>query len=108
MIENTVKKLYEFLLNQEYQHVELLTAGVRLNAKEIEESIKGYGRKLAPYPEKVEIDAIEIFGTEEKAWSVVAPVYTMEEGFSDLSIELTLIEKSEDYIKVELDNIHVR
>lgn len=108
MIEKIVKELYALLLNKEYQQIESLTEGVRLNAREIEDSIKDYGRNLAPYPEKVEFDVIEIVGTEKKAWSVVAPVYTIEEGLSDLSIELTILHSASDHLKIELDNIHVR
>ena len=107
MIEKTVRTLYSLLLNRQYQQIEKMTEGIRLNSQEIEGAISDYGRNMAPYPEHVEFDLIEITGSNPKSWSVVAPVYTMEEGLSDLSLEMTLTQIDADLLKVELDNIHV-
>ncbi len=107
MIENKVEAIYSMLLNKEYQQIESLTQGIRLNAKEIENSILDYGFTLVPYPETIELDIIEIAEAKPKSWSIVAPVYTKEEGLSDLSIELTLVKNGNKKLRIELDNIHV-
>jgi hypothetical protein len=39
-------------------------------------------------------------------WSIIMPLWTAEEGRSDLSLELTLVENGET-TNVELDDIHV-
>jgi hypothetical protein len=51
---------------------------------------------------------VEVENSNPKEWSVVAPIYTSEEGCSDLSIELSLIENGKEIYKSELDNIRVR
>lgn len=51
---------------------------------------------------------IEVSGSNLKEWGVVAPIYTAEEGVSDLSIELSFTENGEAILKSELDNLRVR
>lgn len=108
MINQAIKNIYTMLLNKKFHEIETLTQGVHLNAKEIEKSILDYGRILMPYPESTKFDVIEIKGSRNQSWSVVAPIYTVEEGLSDLSLEMTLIKKGEDSLGVEIDNIHLR
>jgi len=50
---------------------------------------------------------VEVFGSNLKEWGVVAPIYTAEEGVSDLSIELSFTENGEAILKSELDNLRV-
>ena len=82
--------------------------GIRLKANEIDNAILEYGRVLISYPDQINLDVIEIENSYPKSRNVVAPVYTVEEARSDLSIEMTLIQSSKDQYKIELDNIHVR
>lgn len=108
MNEETIKKFYSLLLNRKYQQIESLTDCNRLSAKQIADIVKDYGRTIVPYPEKIKFDVIKVEKADSEEWSVVAPIYTLEEGLSDLSIELTLIKNGPDSFKIELDNIHVR
>ena len=108
MIENTVRHIYSLLCSQQYEAVEKLTNGIRLGSDEIEQSIAEYGYLLVPYPNSVELDVIEVTGSMPREWSVVAPIYTAEEGLSDLSLELSLIDNGESIYTAELDNIRVR
>jgi hypothetical protein len=108
MIENTVRYVYTLLLSKNYEDLEIFTNSNRLRADEIKESVEEYGRQLIPYPEKIELDVIEVSGSSPQEWNVVAPIYTVEEGISDLSIELSLEENDEPIFKTELDNIRVR
>lgn len=60
-------------------------------------------------PPEDAFDAMSIIGIEapgRTAYSVVCDLWTEEEGRSDLSLELTLIE-SGGGLTVELDDIHV-
>ncbi len=93
MIDKTIEKIYTMLLNKEFHEIETVTQGAHLNAAEIEKLISDYGRTLIPYPEGIKFDVIEITGSKNKSWSVVAPIYTLEESFSDLSLEMTLIKQ---------------
>jgi hypothetical protein len=108
MIEHTVRRIYSLLCNQKYGALEKLTSGIRLSADEIEQSIEEYGYLLTPYPDSVELDVIEVIGSMPREWSVVAPIYTEEEGLSDLSLELSLLDSGENIYKSELDSIRVR
>ena len=108
MIEQTVRYIYSLLHNKSYIDLARFTGGVRLNASDIEECITEYGCELVAYPEIIQLDTVEVSGSSPKEWSVVAPIYTAEEGVSDLSIELSLIENGEAILKFELDNIRVR
>ncbi|MCP3850090.1 MAG: hypothetical protein GY694_07630 [Gammaproteobacteria bacterium] len=108
MIEQAVRDIYQLLLNGEYAEISQITDEKRLNSEEISLSVKEYGCNLVPYPASIELDVIEIGGSSPREWNVVAPVYTEEEGLSDLSMELTIIENCETELRIELDNIHVR
>jgi len=108
MIEPTVRHIYSLLQSQQYDAVEKLTNGIRLSAADIEEAISEYGYRLAPYPDSVELDIVEVTGSMPREWSVVAPIFTVEEGLSDLSIELSVVENGQEIYRSELDNIRVR
>lgn len=104
-----IDEIVSLLAAREYASIELVTASKRLLAEEIEGTILRYGRTIIEPPKNFHsmIDAIEIEGASPRSWSVVVPLWTAEEGRSDLSIELTIIEDSGSP-RVELDNIRVR
>ena len=107
MFEETVRDLYELLRNGKYEEIVQITGGVRLSSNEIKYAISEYGRRLAPYPKTIDLDVIEVTGSDPKKWSVVAPVFTEEEGLSDLNIELTIIDDGHPNLKIEFDDLHV-
>lgn len=107
-IERTVQRIVSLLVAMDYQAIERLTRGQRLSAQGIREAIEEYGRRLVmPPPEKLQdLDVIEVENVVPRQWSVRVDLWTQEEGRSDLSLELTLMEADEDF-DVEIDNIHV-
>lgn len=108
MIERTVRHIYSLLQDKKYIELEAFTNRIRMSSNEIKEAISEYGRELVDYPLLIEFDAVEVKNTDPKEWSVVAPIYTREEGISDLSMELSLTETEFSYYRSELDNIRVR
>jgi hypothetical protein len=109
------KKIYDIVIQAmllisqfNYDGVEKLSNGIRLNAEQIRDAIKEYGRTVLPFPqaELKLVDVIEVINSMPKKWSVVVPFWTQEEGRSDLSLELTCIDE-EGNLRVEVDNIHV-
>jgi hypothetical protein len=50
------------------------------------------------------MDVIEIEGGNK--WSVVMPLWSEEEGRSDLSIELTIIKYGNNFV-FEIDDLHI-
>lgn len=108
MIESTVRLVYGHLLAKQYGELEKITNGSRMSASEIEEAVSDYGCELTDYPDSIQLDVIEVEGGNPKEWSVVAPIFTKEEGLSDLSLELSITDNGQPVYEIEIDNIRVR
>ena len=108
ILKNIVAHLVELLSKGDYCEVETLTSGIRLPKDQIEAAIEQYGRTLAFPPEEAFdlMDIVEIRDAFPPAWSVTMPLWTVEEGRSDLSLELTIINEPSGP-RIELDDIHV-
>ncbi len=109
-IISTTKDVVLHLVNQKYQEIEKKSSGVRLTADEISRGISDYNSELIMPPEadfEDSMDVIEIMNSNPRAWSVRYNLWTKEEGRSDLTIELTLIDNEGNNWIVEVDNIHV-
>jgi hypothetical protein len=52
------------------------------------------------------MDVIEVKNAQPRRWSIAMPLWTQEEGRSDLTLEITVIEQQNDFL-VELDDIHI-
>ena len=85
------------------------TNNTRLRAEHIRESLEEYPGALIMPPASTfdNIDAIETKGPPLRQWSLRFDLWTREEGLSDLSMELTLIDSDGECLTVELDGIHV-
>ena len=100
--------LCTMIAGRQYHEIERLTGGNRLSAQDISDRIKEYGRTvIVPPPEAVKlIDFVLVAGSVPKRWSVQIPLWTVEEGRSDLTLAVTLIENGER-LGVEIDDLHV-
>jgi hypothetical protein len=107
-VVGAVKKVFGHMAKRQYAELVALSNGVRITEEEIERAITGYGRRLVLPPDNAYelMNAIEIRGSTPRRWSAVMPLWTAEEGRSDLSMELTLNEGPSG-IQVELDDIRV-
>jgi len=103
-----LKQMTELLVAGQYLKAELLCRGIRLNARDIEAAIKGYGKTLVPPPPSAfdSMDIVEVRGSLPRRWSVTMPLWTQQEGCSDLSIEATVKEGLDGPV-IELDDIRV-
>lgn len=107
--EAAVRLTVHLLVEKRYSDLEALTRCTRLTASEMESAVAAYGRTLVFPPDETfrSLDAREIEAhPQNKKWSIVLPLWTKEEGQSDLALELTL-EREVDGTRIELDNIHV-
>ena len=106
-----VKRLIQLLSENQYSEIVAWTQARRLQEPEIEIAITEYGRTVVMPPESFYpeyIDAIRIEHSDSQEWSVVFPLWTLEEGESDLSVEFTFKEGDPAAgPELELDNIHV-
>ncbi len=109
-VEDIVREIIALLAGQQYKELERFVPGAKMTAEDIARVIQDYGKTVVPCPEPIEdlIDIIEVTDTARPTWSVVVPVYTQEEGRSDLSVELTITELEDGTYMVVLENIHVR
>lgn len=107
--EPAVRQLVALLVRQDYAGVEASSAGERLTAAELREAVSEYGATLVepPTPEQAPLDVVEIVGTMERSWSVNVPMWSAEEGRSDLTLELTVTERPGGDFALEVDDLHV-
>ena len=107
-LQQPVRAIIELLVDGKYAELETLTKGIRLTGGEMAKAIADYGRQLVVPPEDAFelMDVLEVRAVQPPRWSITMPLWTKEEGRSDLSLELTLIGDQEPF-GVELDDIHV-
>ena len=93
---------------KEYGELERLTQGVRLSAHEVAKAVADYGRTLIVPPAEAFnlMDVAQIRGSSPQRWWITMPVWTKEEGRSDLSIEMTLTAHGNGF-RIEIDDLHV-
>jgi len=103
-----VESVVVLLVTGDYEELEGLTGGVRLTASDISNAIRQYGRSLVYPPASAynAIDTVLVMGSTPPQWSVQMQLWTAEEGASDLTLEMTLIQTEKGY-QIELDDLHV-
>ena len=103
-----VVQIITMLVGAQYRQIEELTNGIRLSAREIQTAITEYGRTLALPPNSAYelLDIIRVNHVDLEQYSVRMPLWTQEEGRSDLTLELTVKIVGEN-LEVALDDIHV-
>jgi len=71
-------------------------------------AVSDYGRKLVLPPDDAFqlMNLVEVGNAQPRKWSITMPLWTREEGRSDLSISVTLIADKKGFA-IELDDIHV-
>ena len=104
-----IGELVTLLAHGEYDALLRKTRGSRLSAEQLAAAVRDYGRQIVPLPPPGYrlIDCVPIRGSKPPAWSVVVPLFTEEEGRSDLSLELSIAETLGDGYVAHIDNIHV-
>ena len=108
-IRDTVHHLVETLVAGDYDGIEEATQGRRLTAKQLRQAVEEYGRELQMPPEVVfhNLDVNEIEGAIPRAAWVLVDLWTVEEGRSDLTLEIRLAETGGELYDIEIDNLHV-
>lgn len=107
-LNQPVRQVIEYLLAGQFAELESLTGRTRLSATEMARAISDYGRTLVSPPDDAFalMDVVEVRDARRARWAVTMPLWTREEGRSDLSIELTLIAAAGGF-RIEFDDIHV-
>jgi hypothetical protein len=106
--EQAVREVMALLVRGDYREIERRTAGVRLSAVEMGEAVKDYGKRLVLSPDAVSnLNVVPITSSIPPSWSVYVPLWTAEEGRSDLTLELTIKQLETNQFQIEVDNLHV-
>lgn len=107
-LQPVVRNVVHLLVTHRYYELEVLTGGVRLSGAEIQTGVEGYGRRLIDPPEEAYglLHAVRVLTAEHETWFVRMPLWTEQEGRSDLEVEMTVIFQDGE-VKTELDGILV-
>lgn len=103
-----VRELINRLANGEYDALLDQCSASRLTVDDIRQVIDDYGRTFVEPPPSVyhNLDAVAVRDARQPTWSVRAPLWSKEEGRSDLTLEVTVIHDGDRW-HVELEDLHV-
>lgn len=106
-LRDAVARIVELLVRGQYSEIERISGGKRLTAEEVGAAVRDYGRTLkSPPGGEPKLDVIQVANRTPPTWSVRCDLWTEEEGKSDLSLELTVIDAADGTV-IEVDNLHV-
>jgi len=103
-----VRRFVSLLVTGNYQELEKLSRGIRLDAASIRRAVVDYGRTLVEPPEDAQfLEWYPISNSPTPAWSVDVTLFSAQEGRSDLTLTLTLRQTGFEKYHVEIDDLHV-
>jgi hypothetical protein len=109
-IQAAVRVHVDLLVRRDYSTIERMTRGRRLSATDLERAVSEYRRKLVNpdggWWESVEVTPIRS-ADQSSAYHVAVPLWTQEEGRSDLTLELQLTEIEPEIYESEVLDLHV-
>ncbi|MBO2463632.1 DUF7668 domain-containing protein [Actinomadura violacea] len=107
---NAVRVVVGLLVRGEYEELETLTEARRFTAAQIAAAIERHGRDLISPPDSAfrEVEAVDVprEAPDERAFRVAFPLWTAQDGLSDLTLGLTVAEVMEGVWTVELEGVH--
>ena len=108
-LRQTVSALAGRLAVGDYDGLCGLARSSRLSAADVARVVRDYGRHLIALP-AIAFDAVGVVPVAQsnpQRWSVVVPLWSREEGRSDLSLEITVEDSATPAYAVEIDDLHV-
>lgn len=101
-----IRALVETLIKGHFDQLERDGRSGRLSSHELKEAVKAYGRTIIALPDEALrlADVYPVKG-QMSTWAVDVPLWTAEEGRSDLTLSLTVSE-SQDGVRLEIDDLH--
>jgi hypothetical protein len=108
VLKSTAREIVDQLAREDYESAVRRCITSRLTSDDLRTVIHDYGRKLVSPPADAynNLDAVQVKGAAVPTWSVRAPLWTQEEGRSDLTLEVT-IAMGPGAPSVELDDLQV-
>jgi hypothetical protein len=108
-IEVCIRTVVDLLVRGEYETLERMTRGQRMSADQIEGAVAEYGRTLTRPDEESWWPLVDVVPVESEPgrFHAAVPLWTCEEGRSDLSVEIWLTEFASDVYAPTLLDIRV-
>ncbi len=105
----TLECIVRLLVQGDYEALERLSGNVRLPADQIRFGVERFGRTLQFPPDDLwkYVTVHEVTGSQPRRWMVDVDLYTKEEGRSDLTLQLTLIDDPAEVFRVEINDLRV-
>ena len=102
-----IRRLIEDLAAGRYAEIAADGRAGRLSEAELRTAVARYGRTLVPLPADGEM-LVDIYEqtSQPDAVSLDVPLWTREEGRSDLTLSVTALKQGDTYT-VEVDDLHV-
>lgn len=107
-LETAAQRIANLIGEGKYGGVLQACSNSRLSEADLERILRDYGRTpmRAPIAPSQYVDIVEIEGRPNTTCSVCVPIWTVEEGRSDLTLVLTIIDELGEP-KIELDDLRV-
>ena len=111
-LRHTLLELVQKLVRGDFDGVARLTEGKQLSADDLKRIVQQWPAHLVmPPTDRLEDllygEPVMMVGAVPSGWGVYCKLWTDKEGWSDLSMVLTIRESSESFYGVEIDSIHV-
>ena len=103
------------VVQERFAELVALSKGVRLSEAELATAVREYAERLALPPVGAEppLDVVQHANTVKYAsatargWSVDVPLWSVANRRSDLTLQLTVLERPSGEFQIEIDNLHV-
>lgn len=108
LLKFIVRELMDLFVREDYEGIVKRCVRSRLTSDDLRTVILSYGRRVVSPPVDAYngLDAVQVVSATVPTWSVHAPLWTAEEGRSDLTLELTVALESGGAL-IELDDLQV-
>lgn len=108
IVQTATLQIANLISDGQYAGAVQACSSSRLTDADIAGVIRDYGRTFVQLPADFSeyLDVVAIEGRSRPTWSIRAPLWTLEEGRSDLTLELTVADNI-DGPSIELDDLKV-
>ena len=92
VLQSTAREMVDLLAHGDYELLVQRCAKSRLTSNDLRSVLRDYGRQLVSPPSDAyqDLDAVQVEGAAVPTWSLRAPLWTEDEGRSDMTLELTV------------------
>lgn len=98
-----------FIVDRKFEALFRIAPESRVKITDFRNALSDYGGTVVMPPEPIEtlLNVIEVRNSKPVSWSIQLPMWTREEGRSDLTLEMQFTESKSEFYEVEIDDLHV-